>query len=640
MSDTDAPDTHEAVVNGREAVITLAKRHGLTINYWDGDILNGSVYADGPMEALRAFDVELKALRKEIVSKSMNKLFGKMPSSEQTFERAGFAGGTVELFRREDGEIEVFTSRPAVEYVSSYPQSMLDDAKRAEDEADRNFGASRGMPLDDLSDEEVAELEETDKPDAARRAEAKLCAKCGWSEVDHKPDDTNREVVCDGFVARGEGIYAAGEDRVARIGTKLIGDDAMKEVNPTAKFLNTSLSNGKTIGEMLVETLAQRAESVEPPRRLVWIDLETTGLDPRRDCILEIACIITDADLMEIAVYHDTENANILPDALRKMDEKVLKMHTDSGLLEAIKNKPLPTYSSDYRSRLPEEDGDLQYSRSEGMRLFLAFIKQHVSEQGRGLLAGSSVGFDKGFLRENMPELLDHLHYRILDVSVIKEACRLWAPELMEPKATNIAHRALADLRASVAEARRYRDTVFSPAREVFFCGSDVEPAEGSLSPGRRVMPTRGERLAEAIENYVTHAIRERTTLASGLTHQSKTHEKLAAKYNAEIAAIFDEADRSDGFVLTDDDDTTRNHDMRRPVSSDEACATCNGKGTVDAPLMGSPMMVHATCFSCLGTGRRQCFKPSTTLFVGGTNDAVPLVCILRAGHLGECSFP
>jgi oligoribonuclease len=212
------------------------------------------------------------------------------------------------------------------------------------------------------------------------------------------------------------------------------------------------------------------------PRLLVWLDIETSDLDRRHCFVLEVGCIITDTDLNERAAFHEIENKHILGPAIARMDEKVLKMHTDSGLLAEIEKNDAP---HERRSRLTDATPNSSlHTAGGGFVALLDFLKLNIPEpentsagDRRGLLCGSSVHFDKDILREHAPFILDHLHYRILDVSVIKEACRLWAPSLALPKAEHIAHRALADIRASIAEMRLYRDTVFMPAAVIDILG-------------------------------------------------------------------------------------------------------------------------------------------------------------------------
>jgi oligoribonuclease len=173
------------------------------------------------------------------------------------------------------------------------------------------------------------------------------------------------------------------------------------------------------------------------------MDLEMTGLDPARDVIVEIATIVTDDELEIVAegpdlVVHQPD------EALAAMEAIVLDMHTSSGLLEAIKASTITL----------EEAGAAT----------LEFIKAHVPEPRTIPLCGNSIGTDRRFLALHLPEIEEHLHYRSVDVSTIKELTRRWYPGALEAtprKAT--AHRALDDIRESIEELRWYRANVFKP---------------------------------------------------------------------------------------------------------------------------------------------------------------------------------
>jgi oligoribonuclease len=174
---------------------------------------------------------------------------------------------------------------------------------------------------------------------------------------------------------------------------------------------------------------------------LVWMDLEMTGLDPTRDVIVEIATLVTDDELNVVAegpdlVVHQPD------DALAAMVPKVVGMHTDSGLLEAIRASTTTL----------EEAGAAT----------LAFIQEHVPTARSVPLCGNSIGTDRRFLAAYLPEIENWLHHRSVDVSSVKELVKRWYPELAgsrPPKAGH--HRALDDIRESVEELRFYRDRVF-----------------------------------------------------------------------------------------------------------------------------------------------------------------------------------
>ncbi len=176
--------------------------------------------------------------------------------------------------------------------------------------------------------------------------------------------------------------------------------------------------------------------------RMVWIDLEMTGLSTQHDQIVEIACIVTESDLTEV---DEGISLVIKADAapLAAMDPVVVKMHNDSGLIHEIANG------------MDLGDAEAQV---------LAYVKKHVPEARKAPLAGSSVYVDRGFLARYMPQLDGHLHYRLVDVSSIKELSRRWYPRayFSSPEKTG-NHRALGDIRDSIAELRYYRDAVFVP---------------------------------------------------------------------------------------------------------------------------------------------------------------------------------
>jgi oligoribonuclease len=177
---------------------------------------------------------------------------------------------------------------------------------------------------------------------------------------------------------------------------------------------------------------------------LVWIDLEMTGLDPERDVIVEIACIVTDGELatrddgIDIVIHQP-------PDALAAMDDFVRNMHTKSGLLPAIE----------------AATEDVAHAQAET----LAYVRGHVPEARRTPLCGNSIGTDRRFLAKYMPELDGYLHYRSVDVSSIKELCRRWYPrEYRDRPVKAETHRALDDIVESIAELRYYRAAIFKPS--------------------------------------------------------------------------------------------------------------------------------------------------------------------------------
>jgi oligoribonuclease len=176
--------------------------------------------------------------------------------------------------------------------------------------------------------------------------------------------------------------------------------------------------------------------------RLVWIDCEMTGLDLGADALIEVAALVTDFDLN---VLGEGVDVVIKPpqEALDQMDEFVRNMHTVSGLLEEL---------------------DSGLTLAEAEEQVLAYIKQHCPEGSRPPLAGNTVATDRSFLARDMPGLESFLHYRIVDVSSIKELARRWYPRAyFNAPAKNGNHRALADIQESIEELRYYRSAVFVP---------------------------------------------------------------------------------------------------------------------------------------------------------------------------------
>jgi oligoribonuclease len=174
---------------------------------------------------------------------------------------------------------------------------------------------------------------------------------------------------------------------------------------------------------------------------LVWMDLEMTGLDPRTDVIVEIATLVTDDDLEIVAegpdlVVHATE------DELAGMDPVVVDMHTRSGLLTEIRASEI--------------------TLADAGASTLEFIRAHVPEARTVPLCGNSIGMDRRFLAQYLPEIEEYLHYRSIDVSTIKELARRWYPEeLSGLTKKSSAHRAMDDIKESVAELRYWREHVF-----------------------------------------------------------------------------------------------------------------------------------------------------------------------------------
>jgi len=203
--------------------------------------------------------------------------------------------------------------------------------------------------------------------------------------------------------------------------------------------------------------------------RIVWIDCEMTGLSLEHDALIEVAALITDFELNQLDEGIDVV---IRPpaEALVQMDDFVRTMHTTSGLLEEL-------------------DGGTTMEDAQAQ--VLAHIRQWVPDPGKAPLGGNTVGTDRGFLARDMPELEAHLHYRIVDVSSIKELSRRWYPRVYfaAPKKSG-GHRALADIRESIAELRYYRAAVFVPQPGLDSATAKRLAAQHVLPPGEPSAPT------------------------------------------------------------------------------------------------------------------------------------------------------
>ena len=201
--------------------------------------------------------------------------------------------------------------------------------------------------------------------------------------------------------------------------------------------------------------------------RLVWIDCEMTGLDLSSDALVEIACIVTDGELNAV---DDGIDVLIKPpaQALDDMTDVVRDMHTSSGLLDEL-------------------DGGI--TLAEAQDLVLAYVRQHVPESRKVPLCGNSIATDRTFLARDMPELDAFLHYRMVDVSSIKELARRWYPRayFASPEKHG-GHRALADIRESIRELRYYREAVFVPlpGPDTLTARADRGPHRGRTTAGTR----------------------------------------------------------------------------------------------------------------------------------------------------------
>ncbi|MCB0949998.1 MAG: oligoribonuclease [Mycobacterium sp.] len=177
---------------------------------------------------------------------------------------------------------------------------------------------------------------------------------------------------------------------------------------------------------------------------LVWIDCEMTGLDLKSDLLIEIAVLVTDSELNVLGDGIDVV-IHAPDDALSSMIDVVAQMHTKSGLIEEVRASTVDVPTAE--------------------EMVLDYIRTHVPQANTAPLAGNSIATDRGFIARDMPKLDDYLHYRMIDVSSIKELCRRWYPRIyFGQPAKGLAHRALADIHESIRELRYYRQTAFVTA--------------------------------------------------------------------------------------------------------------------------------------------------------------------------------
>ena len=177
--------------------------------------------------------------------------------------------------------------------------------------------------------------------------------------------------------------------------------------------------------------------------RIVWIDCEMTGLDLRSDALVEVAAVVTDSELKVLGEGVDVVIAPP-PESIEAMGDFVRTMHTTSGLLEAL---------------------SAGVTLQQAQDVVMEYVRAWVPEPGKAPLAGNSVGTDKTFLDRDMPELVGHLHYRVIDVSSIKELARRWYPRVyFASPAKRGGHRALADILESIDELRYYRAALMPAA--------------------------------------------------------------------------------------------------------------------------------------------------------------------------------
>jgi oligoribonuclease len=176
---------------------------------------------------------------------------------------------------------------------------------------------------------------------------------------------------------------------------------------------------------------------------LVWIDCEMTGLDLGKDALVEIAVLVTDSELnivdegVDIVIHADDAVLDTMPDVVREM-------HANSGLTPLVRQSTVT---------VPEAEAQV-----------LEYVRSHIPDARTAPLCGNSIATDRGFIARDMPALDAHLHYRMIDVSSIKELCRRWYPRIYYAQPDKgLTHRALADIKESIRELKYYRGTAFVP---------------------------------------------------------------------------------------------------------------------------------------------------------------------------------
>ncbi|MPZ79641.1 MAG: oligoribonuclease [Actinophytocola sp.] len=177
---------------------------------------------------------------------------------------------------------------------------------------------------------------------------------------------------------------------------------------------------------------------------LVWIDCEMTGLDLGKDALIEIAVLVTDSELnilddgVDVVIHAEDSVLDAMPDVVRDM-------HANSGLTDQVRASTV--------------------TLAEAEKQVLDYVRRHIPDARTAPLCGNSIATDRGFIARDMPALDAHLHYRMVDVSSIKELCRRWYPRIYYAQPDKgLAHRALADIRESIRELIYYRGTAFVPA--------------------------------------------------------------------------------------------------------------------------------------------------------------------------------
>jgi len=202
---------------------------------------------------------------------------------------------------------------------------------------------------------------------------------------------------------------------------------------------------------------------------LVWIDCEMTGLDLKSDLLIEIAVLVTDSELNVLGDGLDVV-IHAGDDALSSMVDVVARMHAKSGLVEEVRASTTDVATAE--------------------SLVLDYVRTHIPQAKTAPLAGNSIATDRGFIARDMPKLDDYLHYRMIDVSSIKELCRRWYPRIyFGQPAKGLAHRALADIHESIRELRYYRETAFvappgPSTSDIAAISAEIEPPPAPSTTG------------------------------------------------------------------------------------------------------------------------------------------------------------
>jgi len=200
--------------------------------------------------------------------------------------------------------------------------------------------------------------------------------------------------------------------------------------------------NGDSLNISNIETITTTSESAQTKKsdRIIWVDLEMTGLDFVSDRILEIACLVTEADLEVVAqgphiIVHESD------EVLNNMEEWCKEHHGKSGLTESVRHSKI--------------------SLREAEEMLLDFVRKHTPK-GACPLAGNTIGMDRSFILCHMPQFAEHLHHRVVDVSTVKELCRRWYPDQFQmAPVKQDKHRSIDDILESITELKFYRSTIF-----------------------------------------------------------------------------------------------------------------------------------------------------------------------------------